>query len=137
MREFGKELAGARQASRYPHRGDFALRSGVPISTYEKYELGERFPSKKALDKMLGSGIFEDSVVQHLRKIYNGELALRSGVDLAQTRFAVDVSDLAVKIQHDIEYELKRAHNFKPSPRTRKVCIRRIELRLRNSTETE
>jgi transcriptional regulator with XRE-family HTH domain len=135
MGEFGDELTKARHKSRYPHRVDLAERARVSPSTYEKYEVGTRFPSKEALERVLTCGAFSPEAAQHLRKVHNEEHARRKGIDLGLTRFSIDVSDLARKIQNDIEYELKRAHGHKTSTHTRNVCIRRIELRLRNSLE--
>jgi transcriptional regulator with XRE-family HTH domain len=130
---FQDALGRARSFSRYPNKEDFARQVGVSVSTYKKYESGERFPSAKALEKVMEGGYFPAATKDQLRVLWNEEKAERAGVRLTSAP-PVDVSALAEKVQKDVDVALKQ-ENIKLKPSTRRVCVKRIELRLRNTLE--
>jgi transcriptional regulator with XRE-family HTH domain len=112
---------------------DFAHYSGIHKEHYREYELGTKLPTKVTLEKIIeGTCLTEEEAVL-LRETRNEEKARRSGIDLRPAgSLKIDVSNLAEKIQKELEYELKRS-TVTLSKRTRRVCIRRIEIILRDA----
>jgi len=133
MASFSEEMTRIRLGSRYPDKTDFARYAGLHPKLYRDYENGLKLPTKDTLEKIIkGTCLTEDEAVL-LREVRNDDKARRSGIDLRPVgSIKADVPNLAERIQKELEYELKRA-SITVSPRTRRVCIRRIEIILKDA----
>jgi transcriptional regulator with XRE-family HTH domain len=127
MDEFKEALAEARKNSRYPHRPDFAKAAHVARRTYEKYEAGDTVPSEEYLERIILHCSISTETADRLRRLRTETLARRAGVPVGTPFPDLNVSELAERIQKEIEYELKRA-GVKLMPSTKRVCARRIAM---------
>lgn len=128
--EFHIELKRVREESRFPRRLDFIERCQMDERNYRRFEAGENVPSEATLEKILVNCFIPEAKAKKLRHLANIARARKLGVRMPQT-MDVNVSDLAEKIQRELEFELRRT-GVKVTPRTRKVCLRRIEIILKN-----
>jgi len=127
MGEFQDALKEVRSGSAYPRSIDFSRAIGIPRRTYTHYETGDQYPAEETLERIIRYAAVPNNVAIKLRELRNKGLALRAGIELVVLSVNVDVSSLAEKIQREVEYELKRA-GIKMTPRSRKVCVRRINM---------
>ena len=132
MEPFHEALRNARTTSRYPRRCDFIGKAGLLHKTYNRYESGEHLPEVKFLEKIIQRCGLSETVAHKLRELHAVEVAHRLGIEIRQLPATLNVSELTDKIQREIEYELKRSRIFITS-RTRQVCLRRVEMLLKDA----
>jgi hypothetical protein len=129
---FHEALREVRVSSRYPRRCDFIRVAGIYSRSYSRYESGAHLPELQYLEQIIHRCGIPEAVAKRLRELHAIEAARRLGVEMRQLPATLNVSELAERIQRETEYELKRAHLFITS-RTRQVCIRRIEMLLKDA----
>lgn len=127
MDEFREVLKEARAECPYPHLIDFARVSQLSKNACRGFEDGTKFPAPETLERMIHYCAIPSKVAARLRELHMVERAKRAGVPIGSP--LVNVSELAERIQREVEYELKRAH-IQLTPRTRRVCVRRIGMLL-------
>jgi len=129
---FHEAIRKARFESQYPRLCDFVRVSRVSHDTYVQYESGLRLPKLQSLNRIiLHSGISEQTA-KKLREIHAISLARRLGVEMRQLPPGLKASELAEKIQREVEYELKRV-GTSITGNTSRVCARRIEILLKDA----
>jgi len=127
MDEFRDALTQARKQSPYPHRTDFARRAQMTRRTYERYEAGSVIPAEEYLERIIRHCAIPPETAERLWRLRTEALAKRAGVPVGAPLPDLDVSELAERIQKEVEYELKRA-GVKLMPSTKRVCARRIAM---------
>ena len=131
---FHDALRDARLSSRYPRMCDFTRIAGVREHTYAQCESGRRFLTVLHLEQTIHRCGISETVANNLRQLHAIEVAKRLGITIRQLPPNLNVSELAAKIQREVEYELKRSR-LTITTRTRQVCTRRIEMLLKDSLE--
>lgn len=131
-RPFHEVLRDARKSSRYSRLCDFLVQVGMHKKSYTRYESGEQIPKASYLERILKYSGFSESVCSELRELHAEAVAEKSGVAVKRLPATLNVSELAAKIQREIEYELKRERLF-VTKRTSHVCVRRIEMLLKDA----
>ena len=127
MDEFNEVLTTARKQSPYPHRADFARVAQIARRTYERYEAGSVIPAEEYLERIIQHCAIPMETAARLRALRTIALAKRAGVPIGTPLPELNVSELAERIQKEVEYELKRA-GVKLMPSTKRVCARRIAM---------
>lgn len=127
MDEFKEVLAQARRQSPYPNRTDFARAAQISRRAYERYEAGATIPEEEYLERIILHCSISTDMAVRLRQLRTEALARRAGVPVGNPLPDLNVSELAERIQKEIEYELKRA-GVKLMPSTKRVCARRIAM---------
>ena len=130
--KFHEALREARKSSRYPLLSDFARKADLLSRTTRKYESGEALPPIKVLNEIIDRCGMAEHEAQKLRELHAIEVARRLGVTFRRIPNTLNVSDLAIRIQREIEYELKREQIF-VTKKTNNACVRRIEMLLKDA----
>ena len=136
MEKFYEVLREARRQSPYKSAADFARHAGLTERTYQAYESGMRVPAIEVLEYIVGRSSVLPKIGEKLFVLHRLALAEKSGIDLSIFEQKVNVSELAEKIEREVEYELKR-YNITVTPRIRRVCIRRISMILDGALRNE
>jgi hypothetical protein len=131
MGELGDFLRILREESHYPSLNSLAEHLSVEKFTIQRWER-ESIPQPTSLDHIVERLHLSKEKEAKLRLLWHREKAQSLGVDLNAELPKVNVSEVAAKIQREVEYELKRVGHIKLTPRTRRVCVARIEMILRS-----
>lgn len=133
MGDLGDLLKSLREESHYPTRRSAAQICGVHERNYRGYEEGKSLPSDERIDLIVSKLSIPADKADELKRLKNRERAARMGVDLNGGRPPVNVSEVAAKIQREVEYELRRVGGVEVTPKTRRVCLARIEMILKHA----
>lgn len=125
--EFAECLRYIRSRSPYPVKSDFSAASGMSRRMYLHYEDGERLPRPKSLEQMILQCRISTQDADKLRDVWNRSKAEQAGVKINPLAPDINVSELSERVVKEVEYELKRT-NIRLTPRTRRVCKRRIAM---------
>jgi hypothetical protein len=129
---FGETLRRARKTSRYPRGVDFTKIAGITWNKYRTYESGVSLPSISTLEKIIQRCCLSEEAAKNLIELRAIAIIRRHGVTMKPLPATLNVSELAEKIQREVEYELKRAQ-LQVTTHTRQVCTRRIEMLLKDA----
>lgn len=133
MGAFGEYLRYLREKSPYPTVEEFGRHCGFHVRLCLKWEQGEVTPSTPALKEILRKMPLSPEERRKLQLLWNRGRAASFGVDLHDEPPSLNVSEVAATIQREVEHELKRVGGIEVTVRTRRVCIARIELILKNA----
>lgn len=130
---FHLKLASMRQTSRWPDQEEFAYQVGLSYGGYKKYETGERIPSVEVLTQICEKLRPNEDDAEELWRLRDDAKAKQVGISRPfGLGSAVNVDELAGRIQKEATYILKQAGLKVPSP-TQKVLAKRILIILKNA----
>jgi hypothetical protein len=124
-------LKEARAQCPYPALVDFSRAAQISDDSCWEYERGRELPPQATLENIIKRCSIPEGLAAKLRVLHMEARVARANISVVPAP-TLDVSELAEKIQREVDYELKRV-NIQLTPQTRRVCVRRIGMLLNDA----